>query len=139
MATREEVEARIEQKRLDRAAEAKRIHDEEYVTQVAPLIEDSDDMVAVEIADAPANLPGWAVFRAPNKGEHLRFTQAVWRGEGHEEAKAKAGAAMAVSCRVYPDTERLNELFTKRTGVGALCGSAVLKLATAGAEKQEKK
>ena len=134
---REQVEERRESLRAARV----KAHADEYEQQVGPLLLDHDDWEAIEIPDAPAELPGWVVLRRPRSAEVAKLRHIMWQDKsksGAIEQKAKAALELAGYCREYPAADAYEKLVATFPAVGDECGKKAYKMAEAGADADAK-
>lgn len=139
--TYEQMKAEIEAARAP--AKAARLARDlaEMENDVLPAMLCNETCEILRVADAPADLPGHVVVRAPEPVEMDRFRHVMFRESkerGVVEAKSRAGGQLGASCVVYPDKERYAALVAKFSGIPDEVAKLALKMSDAGAEAEGK-
>lgn len=95
------------------------------------------EYIVVECRDAAPELPQFVVFHRPSGPQTDRFKTQMWKDSkerGVVEAKARAGADLAVQCLAWPSIEEYTKLIDANRMLPDKVAGILVEEAQAGAE-----
>jgi len=133
--------AELEQREADQADRRKARDEAEFREQVLPVLNKHGltRENLIRCPDAPAELPGHIVIRAPKRAEFSKLNQSMWKDENAVEEKASAPLEVARACVLYPPRDRYDALVDAYPAVAPQVATRALALAKAGAMAMGKK
>lgn len=133
--------AELDQREADQADKRKARDEAEFREHVLPVLNKHGltRENLIRCPDAPAELPGHIVIRAPKKAEFSKLNQSMWKDENAVEEKASAPLEVARACVLYPPRDRYDALVDAYPAVAPQVATRALALAKAGAMAMGKK
>lgn len=133
--------AELEQREADQADRRKARDEAEFREQVLPVLNKHGltRENLIRCPDAPAELPGHIVIRAPKRAEFSKLNHSMWKDENAVEEKASAPLEVARACVLYPPRDRYDALVDAYPAVAPQVATRALALAKAGAMAMGKK
>lgn len=133
--------AELDQREADQADKRKARDEAEFREHVLPVLNKHGltRENLIRCPDAPAELPGHIVIRAPKRAEFSKLNQSMWKDENAVEEKASAPLEVARACVLYPPRDRYDALVDAYPAVAPQVATRALALAKAGAMAMGKK
>jgi hypothetical protein len=133
--------AELDQREVDQADKRKARDEAEFREHVLPALNKHGltRENLIRCPDAPAELPGHIVIRAPKKAEFSKLNQSMWKDDSAVEEKASAPLDVARACVLYPPRDRYDALVDAYPAVAPQVATRALALAKAGAMAMGKK
>jgi hypothetical protein len=134
--------AELDQRESEQADRRKARDESEFREHVLPVLNKHGltRENLIRCPDAPAELPGHIVIRAPKRAEFSKLNHSMWKdGDGSAEEKAAAPLEVARACVLYPPRDRYDALVEAYPAVAPQVATRALALAKAGAMAMGKK